>query len=336
MTQKVFPLSDPLVSVLVASFNHERFIEQALDSFVSQTHRNLELIVVDDCSTDGSVTRIRRWIERTGQPTVLIMNEENRGICAVLNQLFARASGQFCVLLDTDDWMEPDRIHRHVNHFQSLDEDVAVVFGDAALRHEDGRPMGETFLGKVFGDREIPNGVAVFDRLLVSNFIPTPAVTVRRSAIIDAGGFDESLSFDDYDMWLRLSHRSGFSYCEGVVANYRVLSSSMSHSLAWKPSILRSTITIIERWAAVEDVRAIPSRRRAVAYHLRWLARKIAPFDARCAHGALRTAEELLPSLKWRLIDGLRVFHLPGGTRLVEILSARAKARLSTRAEAAA
>jgi hypothetical protein len=196
--------------------------------------------------------------------------------------------------------------------------------------------MGETFLGRIFGDGSIPDGAAVFDRLLAANFIPSATVTVRRSAVIDAGGYDESLPYDDYDMWLRLSHRSGFSYCEGVVANYRVLSSSMSHSITWKPLIVRSTITIIERWAAADDVRVVPSRRGAVAYHLRLLARQIAPFDARCAHGALRTAEELVPSLKWRLIDGLRVFYLPGGARLVESMSMRARAWQLSKAKSAA
>lgn len=320
-------MSEPLVSILVASFNHERFIEQALDSVLIQIHRNVELIIVDDCSTDGSVDRIQRWIERTGQPTVLIVNEENKGICAVLNQLFAQSSGQFCVYLDSDDWMEPDRISRHVKHFESLGPDVVAVFGDAELRNEDGQSMGETFLEGIFGNKKIPDGDAVFDRLLVSNFIPSASITVRRSAVIGVGGYDETLSYDDYDMWLRLSHRFKFSYCEGIVANYRVLSSSMSHSLTWKSSMTRTSIAIMERWAAVDDVRESPSRRQAVAYRLRWLARRIAPFDARSAHGALRTAEELMPSWRWRLIDALRVFYLPGGARLIERLSTRARAR---------
>ena len=328
-------MSEPLVSVLVASFNHERFIEQALDSVLSQSHRNLELIIVDDGSTDGSVALIQRWIERTGQPTVFTINEENQGICAVLNQLFAQSLGQFCIYLDSDDWMEPNRIRHHVKHFESLDPDVVLVFGDAELRYEDGQPMGQTFLRRVLGDEEIPQDDAVFDRLLVSNFIPSATVTVRRSAIIDAGGYDESLSYDDYDMWLRLSHRSRFSYCEGIVANYRVVPSSMSHSVTWKPSIARSSITIFERWASVEEVRMVPSRRLAVADHLRWLARKIAPFDARSAHGALRRAEELMPSVRWRFIDGLRVFYWPRGARLVESLSIRAHARQLSKAKSA-
>jgi glycosyltransferase involved in cell wall biosynthesis len=329
-------MSEPLVSVLVASFNHERFIEQALDSVLSQTHRNLELIIVDDCSTDGSVALIQRWIERTGQPTVFTINEENRGICAVLNQLFAQSSGEFCIYLDSDDWMEPNRIRHHVDHFGSLDPDVVLVFGDANVRYEDGRPGGQTYLRRVLGDEEIPQDDAVFDRLLVSNFIPSATVTVRRSAIIDAGGYDESLSYDDYDMWLRLSHRFRLSYCEGIVANYRVVPSSMSHSVTWKPLMFRSSITIFERWATVDEVRMVPSRRLAVADHLRWLARKIAPSDPRAAHGALRTADELMPSLRWRLLDELRVFYWPGGCRLVESLSMRARARQLSKQNAAA
>ena len=335
-TQMESLVSEPLVSVLVASYNHEHFIEQALDSVVSQSYRNLELIIVDDCSTDGSVARIRSWIKRTGQPTVLIINEANKGICVALNQLFAQSSGEFCVLLDSDDWMEPARIRCHVDHFESLEPDVGLVFGDAALRFEDGLPVGETYLGRTLGHELVPDGAAVFDRLLVSNFIPSSAVTVRRSAIINVGGYDASLSYDDYDMWLRLSHRCRFSYCEGIVANYRLVSSSMSHSIAWKPSMTRSTITIFERWASVDDVRLTYSRRLAVANSLRWLARTIAPFDARCAHGALRTAESLMPSPKWRLIDGLRVFYVPGGARFVEILHIPARRRRSSKVKSAA
>jgi len=327
---------EPLVSVLVASFNHERFIEQALDSVVDQSYRNFELIIVDDCSTDGSVARIRHWIERTGQPAVFIINEENKGICAVLNQLFAQSSGQFCIYLDSDDWMEPNRIRHHVNHFESLDPDVVLVFGDASVRHEDGRPRGETFLRLMLGDEAIPGDDAVFDRLLVGNFIPTATVMVRRSAVINVGGYDESLSFDDYDMWLRLSHRFRFSYCDGVVANYRITPSSMTRSVTWEPLMFRSSITIFERWAAVDEVRMVPSRRLAVADHLRWLARKTAPFDAQAANGALRTAEELVPSLKGRLLLGLRVFYWPGGARLVESLSLWARARQLPKAKSAA
>ena len=329
-------LIEPLVSVLLASFNHERFIEQALDSVLNQSYRNFELIIVDDCSTDGSVARIRRWIERTGQPTVFIINEENKGICAVLNQLFARSSGQFCVLLDSDDWMEPNRISHHVHHFESLDPDVVLVFGDASVRYEDGQPKGESFLRRYLGDEAIPEDDAVFDRLLVGNFIPTSAVTVRRSAVIDVGGYDESLSYDDYDMWLRLSHRFRFSYCEGTVANYRVVASSMVHSATWRPLLVKSTITIISRWAEVDEVREVQSRRQAMAYQLRREAKHIAHHDARYAYGALRTADELLPSLKWLLIYRLRVFSLPGGPRLVEGLSGWAIARRSSKLEATA
>ena len=196
--------------------------------------------------------------------------------------------------------------------------------------------MGETFLRRHLPNEAVPLDDAVFDRLLVGNFIPTSTVMLRRSAVIDVGGYDESLSYDDYDMWLRLSHRFRFSYCDGLVANYRVVTSSMVHSATWRPLMIRSTITIIERWAAVDEVREVPSRRQAVAYHLRRLAKRIAHHDARRAYGALQTAEELLPSLKWRLIYRLRVFSLPGGPRLVEGLSGWSSARRSSKLEVTA
>lgn len=309
---------EPLVSVLVASFNHEPFIEQALDSLTSQIYTNIEVLIVDDCSTDGSVERIRGWMDATDLPVQLIVNQVNRGICGVLNQMVALASGDLLVYLDSDDWMEPDRIRCHVDHFESLGPEVVLVYGDAELCDEAGRPVGETYLRRIFPVGDPPEGSDVFDRLLLGNFIPTPSVTVRRTAIVEIGGYDESLWYDDYDMWLRLSHRHRFSYCDRVVANYRVLDSSMSHSVLTRPAMIRSTITFLERWASSRDVLESSSRRRSLANNLRRQACAIARSDTVRAGEALAVAQRLDPSAKWAMVDASRVLALPGGPRLVE------------------
>jgi alpha-1,3-rhamnosyltransferase len=314
-------MAAPLVSVLVPSFNHEPFITQALDSITEQSYRNIEVVIVDDCSSDNSVERIREWIDRTTMPVQLVLNDENRGICSVLNQLVSLASGEFLVYLDSDDWFDPDRIQIHVDHFESLGPEVVLVYGDVELWGEDGRRVGATSLQQSFRVGEPPDGSRVFDRLLLANFIPTPAVTVRRSAILEIGGYDESLWFDDYDMWLRLSHRFDFSFCDRVVANYRVLPSSMSHSVAGRPEMARSTIVILERWADTPDVRESLSRRRSLANNLRRQSCKVAPYDLDLARKALATAQRLDPSVQWRCIEALRVLAWPHGPELVARMS---------------
>ena len=307
----------PLVTVLVPSFNHEPFITQALDSLTSQVYANIEVLIVDDCSSDDSVERIREWMEVTDLPVQLIVNEENRGICGVLNQMVALAAGDLLVYLDTDDWMEPDRIQCHVDHFESLGPEVVAVYGDAELRDEAGRSMGETYLRRIFPVDDPPEGSDVFDRLLLGNFIPTPSVTVRRSAIVEIGGYDESLWYDDYDMWLRLSHRYDFSFCDRVVANYRVLESSMSHSPLTRPAMTHSTISFLERWAESSDVLDSTLRRRWLANNLRRQACTIARSDTARARGALSVAQRLDASAKWTMVDASRVLALPGGPRLI-------------------
>lgn len=303
----------PLVSVLVACFNHEPYLEQALDSVAAQTYGNLEIVIVDDCSTDGSVARIESWLARTAVPATFVANETNNGICSVLNDLLALSTGEYCVLLDTDDWLEPDRVQRHVEHFSGVGPEVAVVFSDAHMTDESGRPLNETFLEHTLSGQEVPIDGEVFDRLLSGCFFLTVGVTMRRSAVDDVGGYDETLAYDDYDMWLRLSHRFGFSYCDAVVANYRVIPSSMSHSPQWLVPIADSTIRILIGWAACADVVGVASRRRRVATHLRTQSLVVAPGNIERARQALAAAQELAPSTKWKGVEIFLVLLRPLG-----------------------
>jgi glycosyltransferase involved in cell wall biosynthesis len=238
--------AQPLVSVLVTCFNHERYVEQALDSLAAQTYGALQLSIVDDCSTDGSVSRIEAWLERSDVDAQLVVNPRNLGVCATRNVGLAHCRGEYVASLSADDWYEPDKVERQVEFFATLGDDVSSVYGNMRLVDESGNDAGR-FYPDVFPDDMRAEG-RIFDRLIRKNFLPAPTVMTRRAAYDVVGGYDESLTYDDEDMWLRLSNRFGFAYLPGVVVNWRVLESSLSRDPARLVEQRESGARLLAKW----------------------------------------------------------------------------------------
>jgi glycosyltransferase involved in cell wall biosynthesis len=244
----------PLVSVLVTTYNHARYVEAALDSLRRQTSRDFEVIITDDASTDGSADVIAAWLARTGYPAQFIRNPTNRGICANRNAALARASGSFVCSLSGDDCYEPDRIERQLACFLAQPEIVAAVYSDASLIDAEGRLARRSYLDDLLGGAAPPHG-DLFARIMAGNFLPAPAVMLRRSAVADVGGYDESLFYEDFDMWLRLSFRFHFAYLPGQLVRCRALESSMSRSRSNQPLMNKTRTHILAKWlnAALDD-----------------------------------------------------------------------------------
>ena len=241
------PQAAPPVSVLVTTFNHARYVVEALQSLRVQTSRDFEVIITDDASTDGCADVIADWLARTGFPAQFIRNPVNRGICANRNTALARARGRFVCSLSGDDAYAADRIARQLDCFLSQPDHVCAVYSDTLLVDGDGASTGRSALEMKFGDAPPPQG-ELFARLLPDNFLPAPAVMVRRSAIAEVGGYDESLFFEDFDMWLRLSRRFSFVYLEGRLVRQRMHPHSMSNNPRNTPAMLGSRAVLLGKW----------------------------------------------------------------------------------------
>jgi glycosyltransferase involved in cell wall biosynthesis len=237
----------PRVSVLVTTYNQSLYVEEALDSLRRQTSGDFEVIITDDASTDGCADVIEAWLAGTGYPAQFIRNPVNRGICANRNTALARASGSFVCSLSGDDCYEPERIERQLACFLTQPEHVAAVYSDVRVVDSQGRPCGLSFLVSTLRGAPPPQG-KVFTHVLAGNFIPAPAVMVRKSAIAAVGGYDESLFYEDVDMWLRLSFRFDFVYLPGQLVRYRTLENSMSNSPPNQPLIHKCYTQILMKW----------------------------------------------------------------------------------------
>jgi hypothetical protein len=190
----------PRVTVLMCSYQSERFIDEAIASVVSQDFQDWELVVVDDGSTDSTPLILRRWAEREPR-IVLLMNSVNRGNPHASNRGLAAARGEYVARLDADDLFLPGRLRSQV---ELLDRHPEVVLASCAYEIIDaeGRLKGRV-------ERAAPSVVTQY-LLHFSNYIGgNSQVMFRSDAARAAGGYvDGSDLSQDYDLWTRLI-RSG-------------------------------------------------------------------------------------------------------------------------------
>lgn len=212
------------VSVVVPSYNAERFLPEAIASVRAQTRPALELIVIDDCSSDGSLDVARRL------GATCLSTPAHAGPSAARNVGIRAARGALVAFLDADDLWEPDHLARTVELLERFPS-AAVAFGgvrqftyDVDLRNVAGPPLHRA--GAPLGAP-----ADIFWTLLHENLLSQSAAVARRDALIEAGCYDESMHYaEDYDLWLRVALRAPFVGTPSVTTNYRVHSAQSSRS----------------------------------------------------------------------------------------------------------
>lgn len=292
-----------LVSVIIPSYNKSAYIEATLDSVAAQTYPNIEIIVVDDRSSDESVALIQEWAATHSIPLKLHVHKENQGVCRTLNDGLALARGEYIACLAADDLYLPHKISSHVVLLEEY-PDASFAYGDARVEDPDGTVIHESFTeAKLHGKFRSGD---VFEALLRENFVVAPTGTIRGSSLDAVGPYDETLSYEDYDMWLRLARIGPVMCSETVDCVYLDAPGSMSKSLGRQVDIGHLLILSKHRHAPTIDKRNIDrlamnyARRAAqvdskgIAYHerLRDLARYSSMYGGR-AFATQAIAEEV-------------------------------------------
>lgn len=208
-------MSFPLVTVVVACYNHGPYIEECLTSILAQTYPRVELLVIDDGSSDDSAERIRR-LQAIHSFDFIV--QDNRGLTATLNAAFARARGEFLVPFGSDDVMLPERLSIQVDYMAAHPE-VGICGGNMELMRSD---------GTLFSDREqnrdVPYRSLSFDDIFLERkpCVPAPTLLIRREAFEAVGGFDPGIRLEDLYIQLKIA-RSGYAVdaLNAVLARYR-------------------------------------------------------------------------------------------------------------------
>jgi glycosyltransferase involved in cell wall biosynthesis len=217
------------VSVVIPCFNHARFLGEAIESALAQTRTDVEVVVIDDGSTDESADVASRY-------PVRLIRQANHGLARARNAGLRASCGDVLIFLDADDRLHPEAAARACT---ALDRSPAAMmaFGRCRLIDQNGAPLA-TNLPPVTGH--------FYEELLRRNYIWTPAMAAYRRPVFDAVGlFDpRSNPAADYDMYLRVAKRFGVVAHDAVVADYRQHAASMSRDPVL---MLDSTLAVLRR-----------------------------------------------------------------------------------------
>jgi glycosyltransferase involved in cell wall biosynthesis len=293
-------MSSPLVTIIALCHNHAPYLREALDSILHQTYAPLEVWLVDNGSTDESPAILREYAQVHPSWHLLLL-PENIGNCRAFNQAFRESKGEFVVDFATDDILLPARLHQQVELFQSLPPDYGMVYSNCELISEAGQPLGLHHHADARGRlHPRPASGWVFEQLLGRYFISTPTMLMRRATLLALDGYDEALSYEDFDFWIRASRDWRFQYQDVVTTRKRKHPRSMSAQITTKHDpYLDSTLHVCRKALALCRT---PAEARALARRLR---HELAHALRRRQWVAARQASQLLVDVVGRVV-GLR------------------------------
>jgi len=217
----------PLVSVVFTSYNHQEYLKQALDSIVNQTYPNLEIIVVDDNSTDGSQQILKSY--KDNPKITLHLLEKNTGSYVKASNYGARlAKGEYLLFAQCDDHADPEQIEKLVSAF-SNEGNIGVVYSKSNLIDENDVFICDDFTGREKSFRKkckndaFISGKEMKDFLSFSCVIPNlSAALIKKDLYFQCGGLPERyMMAADWAMWLELTENSNFFYLTECLNNFR-------------------------------------------------------------------------------------------------------------------
>lgn len=230
-----------MVSICTACYNHEKFLNDYFYSIIYQTYNNIELIIIDDCSTDNSVQVINNWfLNKDFKSRVksfkFIQNDINMGICKSLNKLINLSNGKYIKFLASDDMMNPNFIEYGVDFFEN-NPNYLLFFSNGWIidKNDKYSKTNMRFFKKFFHRKDSlgnsPDFFVNFKQLMEETIIiPAPTVMFQKECFNKYGYFDESLFYEDYEYWLRVSLHTKIPYFNRTMVYYRVHEKSGSHT----------------------------------------------------------------------------------------------------------
>lgn len=222
---------EELVSIIIPCYNHEQYIDSCLESLVCQSYRNIELLVCDDCSPDGSYDKLLSWraaLEKRFPYVEIVRNETNQGVCRTLNRLLSMSHGRFIKGLASDDMLLPDAITSFVAFAETHNFDL--LFSNALIVDEnDQYPIADDASRKSYYEQIPAHGRNLVSKLYLGNFILGASMFFRKETFEKYGHFDESYSYEDWEYCLRVSVEGNIEYMDKATVYYRVLEGSLSH-----------------------------------------------------------------------------------------------------------
>lgn len=222
----------PLVTLCTSIYNHEKYLDAYFKSVVNQTYKNIQLILIDDFSTDNSKKVVEKWLSRLRDRFdnfIYIIQTENKGVIENCNLGLSMAEGKYFYLFASDDIMLPRNIEEKVNFLENNPK-YAMVYSDCYLIDEKfsyeenlNRYKKSSNIQKLFEGN-------VFTKLLMHGcFIPAPTVLMKKEIVQNQEGYSEEYIFEDYYMWLKIAQNYKIGLINSPLVCYRIVPNSISH-----------------------------------------------------------------------------------------------------------
>ncbi len=218
---------ESLVSVIIPTYNRASLLPRAIKSVLGQTYKNIELVIVDDCSTDDT-RRIVQSLSKNDRRIKYFFHEKNRGGSAARNTGIKMASGEYVAFQDSDDKWIHDKLEKQMEIFNSSLDKRIIVY-TSFLRIEKGKVLYFPYCRNV----KKKNGM-LFNELLRGNFIDFPTILLKKECLESVGLLDESFPRNqDWELFLRLSKAYPFKFVDEPL----VLSFETPGSISSKPEL---------------------------------------------------------------------------------------------------
>jgi glycosyltransferase involved in cell wall biosynthesis len=236
----------PLISVITATYNMGRYVREAVESVLAQDWPAIEVIVVDDGSTDETARVLEAYAD---DPRVKVICQANAGQTVAKNVGLRAARGDYIGFCDADNAWLPGKLVRQVPLLQA-NRTAGVTYGDIVPMDAEGRPL-PMWPAKRYGGW-------ITQRLLLENFVTFNTTLLPRQVVEEFGGFDESLSMAiDYDLWLRISAHYEFIYLNEPLVRYRIWGGQMSHRIEER---FANVMELVERFLATHPGCVTPTQ----------------------------------------------------------------------------
>lgn len=238
------------VTVICIAYNHERWIEETLESVKQQDYYAKELIVIDNGSTDNTAEIIRNWANKSAGylPVQTFFYKEMQPYCRLFNEFLNKVGGQYLVDLSGDDVLYPEHLSISVRGLRNAPF-AAFVFSDAYIIDE--KSEVRTFYqrnsaGELKEEIELAN---IYETLIRRNFICSPTMVFNTAILRKEGGYDENLYYEDFDIQIRLARNYPVIFSDhiGVLKRKHARSMSASQYDRYHSQMLPSTVKVCSK-----------------------------------------------------------------------------------------
>lgn len=257
--------SVPRVTVVIASYNYEKYIGEAIESVLAQTYDNWELVIVDDASPDSSADIIRQYQQQYPDRIRFTALDENRGVGYVANLCYDMARGEFIAHLGSDDRMLPERLAKQVAYFDAHPE-TGVVCSDVHVIDGEGQRVNTlTLFSRPITDLR--------KQLLEGNFINSPSAMLKKEVFETVGKLNPALLYvQDYEHWLRVLEQYDIVRLDEQLTEYRIHGKNLSVANAGFHAYAGSYETVISALRAIQrrdqTLSAKPDKQAVIAEKL--------------------------------------------------------------------